>query len=410
MTLLPIQTAAASNTEPNTWEVTEPGYVSATRSFYEALPTISAFDRVFERDEYLALPNNWLACVTDVVASSEAVGAGRYKAVNLAGASAISAVSNELGGLEFPFSFGGDGARFAVHPDDARLVADTLSKTTRWVSDQLGLELRVGMIPIKEIRDAGKDVLVALYGESGSAKFALFSGGGFEWAEGELKGGRFSLAKGSIGDRPDLTGLSCQWGPMTSRNAQILSVIVKPFGGDDDKAYLGIVKGVLRLIDRLGGQSPVPEGGPEVKWPEGSIELVARVSSDRGPLWLRKLWATGTTLLYWVFFKVGMKIGGYDANKYRRSVATNSDFRKYDDGLYLTLDCSTELATAITTLLESAFKSRAARYGVFMQRRALLTCIVPSAADGKHVHFLDGEGGGYVAATKNMKDLFVNQN
>ena len=88
-----------------------------------------------------------------------------------------------------------------------------------------------------------------------------------------------------------------------------------------------------------------------MKWPESSIELVARVSSDRGPLWLRKLWATGTTLLYWVFFKVGMKIGRYDANKYRRAVATNSDFRKYDDGLYLTLDCSPELSTAITTPL-----------------------------------------------------------
>ena len=381
-------------------------YGSATRAFYGVLPTIVAFDQVLERDAYLALPSDWLVCLTDVVASGKAVGAGRYKAVNLAGASAISAVSNEFGGLEFPFSFGGDGARFAVHPSDARLAADTLSKTSRWVFDQLKLELRVGMIPVRTIRDAGNDVLVARYGESASAQFALFMGGGVEWGESELKHGRFSLPKGSAGDRPNLTGLSCQWGPMVSKNAQILSVIVKPFKGNNDETFLKVVKGVLSLVERFGGQSPMPESGPEVRWPESGLDLAARLLSGRGPLWLRKFTVVGTTLLYWIFFKFGLKIGRYDANKYRRAVAVNSDFRKYDDGLYLTLECSSELAVAITTLLESASKSRAAKFGVFAQRRALLTCVVPSAADGKHVHFLDGEGGGYVAAAEKMKDQF----
>jgi hypothetical protein len=398
--------AATINQELVASEAFADGYGGATRAYYGALPTMVAFDQVLERDAYLALPSDWLVCVTDVVASGKEVGAGRYKAVNLAGASAISAVSNELGGLEFPFSFGGDGARFVVHPSDARLVADTLSRTSRWVSDQLKLELRIGMIPVRAIRDAGNDVLVARHGESASAQFALFMGGGIEWAESELKHGRFSLSKGSTGDRPNLTGLSCQWGPMVSKNAQILSVIVKPFEGDGDEAFLEVVKGVLSSVERLGGQSPVPESGPKVRWSESGIDLAARLSSGRGPLWLRKFSVVGATFLYWIFFKFGMKLGRYDANKYRRAVAVNSDFRKYDDGLYLTLDCSSELAVAITTLLESASKSRAAKCGVFAQRRALLTCVVPSAADGKHVHFLDGEGGGYVAAAEKMKDQF----
>ena len=379
---------------------------SATRAFYEAFPLIAAFDQALQRDSYLALPNDWLVCVTDVVASGEAVGAGRYKAVNLAGAAAISAVSNEIGGLEFPFSFGGDGSRFAVHPDDANRVAETLSTTSRWVFDELKLELRVGMIPIRAIRDAGKDVLVARNGTSGSAQFALFAGGGIEWAERELKRDRFAIQKGPVGSRPNLSGLSCQWGAMTPRNDQILSVIVKPVEDDNDKSFQETIRSLLRLIDRLGGANPVPESGPEVRWPKSSIDLVARVSRDRGPLWFRRALAASRTFLYWSFFKVGMKLGRYDANKYRREVATNTDFRKFDDGLYLTLDCSPELAAAIAELLDSASRSGAVEYGVFSQRRALLTCVVPSALDGKHVHFLDGEGGGYVAAARMMNKQF----
>ncbi len=383
--------------------------ISATRTFYDSLPVISAFGQALERTAYLALPSSWYVCVTDVVASSEAADAGRYKAVNLAGASAISAVSNEIGGLEFPFSFGGDGSRFAVHPDDTSLVAGTLSRTSRWVLDQLSLELRVGMIPVRAIRDAGKEVLVARYGASGTAPFALFAGGGIEWAENELKLGRFSIPKGAVGDRPNLTGLSCQWGPMAARNAEVLSIIVKPIDGAENESFLETIKSLLQLIERLGGQSPVPESGPEVRWPKNSIELVARVSADHRPLWLRKLSATGRTLLYWIFFKAGMKLGGHDANQYRKAVASNTDFRKFDDGLYLTLDCSSELSIAISELLESAAKSGGVKYGVFSQQRALLTCVVLSADDGKHVHFLDGEGGGYVAAAKKMKDKFSTQ-
>ena len=36
----------------------------------------------------------------------------------MAGASVIAAVTNALEGREFPFVFGGDGASFAVSPDD----------------------------------------------------------------------------------------------------------------------------------------------------------------------------------------------------------------------------------------------------------------------------------------------------
>ena len=83
-------------------------------SFYEDLPSFSKFDEVVENERYHPLPDDWFVGVTDVINSTGAIAEGRYKMVNMAGASVISAVTNELGGAPFPFVFGGDGAGFAA--------------------------------------------------------------------------------------------------------------------------------------------------------------------------------------------------------------------------------------------------------------------------------------------------------
>ena len=63
---------------------------------------------------YSPLPDDWTIGVADIVESTKAIANQRYKAVNMAGAAVIAAVTNALEGREFPFVFGGDGASFAV--------------------------------------------------------------------------------------------------------------------------------------------------------------------------------------------------------------------------------------------------------------------------------------------------------
>ena len=67
---------------------------------------------------YTPLPPDWSIGVADIVQSTKAIAENRYKAVNMAGAAVIAAVTNALGNREFPFVFGGDGASFAVSPGD----------------------------------------------------------------------------------------------------------------------------------------------------------------------------------------------------------------------------------------------------------------------------------------------------
>ena len=98
--------------------------------------------------------------------STKAIADARYKAVNMAGASVIAAVANALEGREFPFVFGGDGASFAVSPDDLDRTREAMAATATWVEESLDLVMRVALVPVTAVRAQGLDVRVARFGPS----------------------------------------------------------------------------------------------------------------------------------------------------------------------------------------------------------------------------------------------------
>src|ERR1041385_6292348 len=106
-----------------------------TESFYAGVPVFRGFRGLMEPARYLPLPADWTVGIADIVQSTKAIAEQRYKAVNMAGAAVIASVTNALGGREFPFVFGGDGASFAVSPEDLAPAREALSATARWVQD-----------------------------------------------------------------------------------------------------------------------------------------------------------------------------------------------------------------------------------------------------------------------------------
>jgi len=305
--------------------------------------------------------------------------------------------------MSFPFAFCGDGAQFAVPGDSADATRKAMRQTTAWVRDELGLELRAALVPVHEIRAAGCDVGVARYSASSAVDYAMFTGGGMNWVEAELKAGRVALEVASDDAPPDLSGLSCQWGAVRSRNGDILSIIVQPKGAEPSPAYIDTVKRLLAALDKEDRISPVPAQGPDLTWPKGSVGLMSRVVRGTAPLAMRHLRTAGQTILLWLLFRFQIRLGEFDPAHYRKMVSANTDFQKYDDGLYLTVDCSEAVAQEIESLLTAAAAEGALTFGLHRQKEALLTCIVPSIATDSHLHFLDGAGGGYAAAAAQLR-------
>ena len=364
-----------------------------------------AFERVLDADVFVpAGVGDWLG-MTDVVGSTAAIARGGYKAVNMAGAAVISALINRFPGGRIPFVFGGDGASFVVDETQADAAREVLAATATWVAEELGLPLRAALVPVSAIREAGLDLRVAWYMASRNVTYAMLSGGGVEWAEREMKAGRFAIAPAPAGARPNLEGLSCRWQPLESRNGRIASLIVRPSGTRDAATFAAVVRDVLHIVEtgEKDAGTPVTTEGLKFRWPPAGLSLEARSLDPGRSLLRRKAGLVGFTLFAYLLFKLGIKAGRFDPARYRREVAQNSDFRKFDDGLRMTIDCSPDTLSRIEQRLAEAAAAGIVEFGLHSQSAALMTCIVPSAIASDHMHFVDGAGGGYARAAEAMK-------
>jgi hypothetical protein len=378
---------------------------NGTDSFYGTIPVFRGFASLMDPKLYSPLPDDWSIGVADIVESTRAIANQRYKAVNMAGASVIAAVTNALEGREFPFVFGGDGASFAVAPHDLDLAREALAATAAWVREDLDLVMRVALVPVSAVRAQGLDVRVARFGASPNVSYAMFSGGGLGWADAAMKRGEFAVDAAAPGTQPDLSGLSCRFEEIPSTRGLILSVLAVPARGADQNAFRKVIEEVIHLVERSPDAGrPVPADGPPLKWPPAGVEFEARAARG-GSLLKRRTVVLAVTLWAYVVMRFGIKVGNFVPRIYRRQVVENSDFRKYDDGLRMILDCTPELEAALTQRLAKAASNGIVRYGLHRQDAAMMTCFVPSVMRADHVHFIDGARGGYASAATALKAM-----
>ena len=85
-----------------------------TNNFYSDIESFTQFSRVTDTKQHTEIPDDWDIIITDVIGSTNAIKAGRYKDVNLVGAACIAAITNVDKSIAIPFVFGGDGATFAT--------------------------------------------------------------------------------------------------------------------------------------------------------------------------------------------------------------------------------------------------------------------------------------------------------
>jgi hypothetical protein len=376
-----------------------------TDIFYGAIPVFRGFGRLMDPAMYSPLPDDWTVGVADIVESTKAIANQRYKAVNMAGAAVIAAVTNALQGREFPFVFGGDGASFAVAPGDLARAREALAATAVWVREDLDLVMRVALVPVRNIRAQGLDVRVARFGPSANLSYAMFSGGGLGWADAAMKRGEFAVPAAPPGSQPDLSGLSCRFEEIPATRGLILSVLVVPAKDADPRAFRKVIEDIIRLVEESPEAGrPVPSSGPPLRWPPAGLEYEAR-ATQRGPLLKRRAVVLAFTLWAYVVMRFGIKVGNFVPKNYVRQVVENSDFRKYDDGLRMILDCTMDLERALAELLAKAASEKIVRYGLHRQDAAMMTCFAPSVMRSDHVHFIDGARGGYASAATALKAM-----
>ena len=374
--------------------------------FYTSLVPVLRFRHLAEIERYDPVPDDTTLFLADVVGSTAAIETGRYKEVNVAAAAVIAAIRNALADRDLAFSFGGDGASFVLGAEHAALGRRTLAATVRWAADELGLDLRAAAVPVADIRQSGHDLLVARFAVSADLSYAMFAGGGLAWAETRMKDGAYAIAADEGAGGLDLSGLSCRFARLPSRNGVILSVIVVPNSRRQTAAFSQIVVELLDLAaHRHIDVRPVPDGAPKVEWSLERFVLETKTAAAKaGGRRLASILGSGIrNAVAHYTMRTGRRIGGFDPKRYLTEVVQNTDFRKFDDGLRMTVDCSVDTADEIEALLSAGRSKGQVDYGTHRQDAAMLTCFVPSPKSSDHVHFVDGAAGGYALAAQALK-------
>lgn len=373
--------------------------------FYARLPPVERFERLVEDAAYTPLPSDWAVVLTDVVGSTEAVRAGRYREVNYVGAASIAAVLNASGRADLPFVFGGDGATLVVPPEhlDAGLAA--LAALQGHARDRLGLGLRVGTVPLAAVRAAGHEVAVARYQASENYAQALFRGTGLGWAEAQVKDPATaerwaSHASPRDGDGDPYEGLECRWQDVRSPRGETVSLLVEAVGDDRDATYrevLGLLGDVYGddsahpvALDRLRLAATPAKFGPEVR-----LRHPGRRLRQRATLWALNV--VGRVLL-----RFGIETSETDWERYPRLFRASTDYRKFDGVLRMVLAGGADERARLESALEAMYEAGRLAYGLHVSDRAVLTCLVYRRM-GQQVHFVDGAGGGYTSAAVGFK-------
>ncbi len=378
----------------------------SSKDFYHQIPSFKDFLGLSKNSNYRQVPEDWAVIIADVAGSTKAIQAGQYKTVNMVGASTIASVVNALGDRDIPFVFGGDGSTIVIPMAHLGRVKRALQYTQKNSQDQFGLQLRIGIVPHKDLLAAGFAVRMARYQLAPSVHQAFFKGNGLSQAEKWVKGGQYALEP-VTDEKLDFDphdGLSCRWAPLKNVRGMMLSILIKM---NDVKASVDLLKDILQEIDsvvNLDHQDSHP-----IKIEKLHIENIGKaVDLETKTIRAIPLWSRLRIFLFFLVVraldKKWIKSKRFSMSNYKMSLQRNSDFRKFDETLRMVIDCTPEMRNQIDQLLKRHADRQEIYYGLFASETALMTCFVQGTEDSEHVHFIDGGDGGYAMAAVAMKE------
>ena len=376
---------------------------------YAIIPSFRKYSDLTLDKNYVRLPSDWFVIVTDIVGSTGYIEQGRYRDVSTVGAMGIAAVRNALPKQgEFPFAFGGDGASLLVRPDQHEAATTALLALQRLVHKNYGMKLRVGSVRIAELERQRVCVEVARYEIAAGMCIAMFRGGGLALADKIVKSiGRLEPTEQSKECIPCLDGLSCRWEKIPSRNGCILAILVMNNNANEIAGYAS----VLKRIDAMLNEDHNPVNIESATYKSASEMIKDEVRMHQSP-WTRSFCSRAIEIFLCIIlfrWKLCQRGIFFDVASYVEDMRTHADYRKFDDMIRMVVDCTEEQADSIEEMLRDFYENgRHIFYGMQRSKNALITCMLEDISPGHHIHFVDGDLGGYAVAAKTLKKQLEN--
>ncbi|HBQ58504.1 MAG TPA: hypothetical protein DD671_02480, partial [Balneolaceae bacterium] len=306
-----------------------------------------------------------------------------------------------------PYLFGGDDSLIALPNEDIQTVKGIMAFCRKAVSDAYGLEMAVGLLSIKELREKGHDVRVARLRLSEILDQTIFWGSGVTFAEDYIK--EHDTLKDVEPIEADFSGLECRWSQVPSDKDEVAAYIIQAFG-DNEQDSVEIYEECFRKIDSIYGSEesfhPIREEALQMTANPLSLGIEWKLRTQP-PTIIKKIKHAAMmvfqliTGLYLMKFK--KKTSATNWGDYKPDLVRHADYKKFGDGLRFVATGTVQQRMDLTTFLDEMFQKRKLAYGVHPSFAAMVTCYVRSY-QSNHIHFVDGTDGGYAKASQELKN------
>lgn len=377
-------------------------------TFYHNMPAMTHIREITDLSKYRDVPDDWWIAITDVRGSTAAIQRGEYKSVNSVAAATITAVLNAIPDVDVPFLFGGDGASIVVPPTVRAKTADALVAVQNLSKQHFNLELRIGMVSVKDIRVGGYNVKVGKIYISDNFHQPVFTGGGLDYADGLIKTPETSKKYGIVarGDEAaDFSGFECRWSKHPAARGEVLSLLIKAIGGNTERHHTIYTQVLDEIHDIYGDASDRHPINVQ------QMRVATNLKQYRNELAFKNPTFTWRDMLILMFWAIGGFLLWKYVNKiwdtYRVTVHESTDHEKFDDMLRMTISGTAQQRQQLRDYLQIWNDAGQLVYGMHNADHSLMTCIVWDRF-GRQVHFVDADKGGYAMAAKELKAQLKN--
>jgi predicted nucleotidyltransferase len=370
----------------------------SSSDFYANVRGVDDFRAIGDDRYYQKVPSDWYVVATDIEESTKAINDGKYKDVNMVGALTIIAILNLKPSIDIPFVFGGDGAFLLIPPSMANISRQALLAVQKIAFEAYNLSLRISLIPIKDIYQQNKKIEIAKYIVSPHYSQAIIKGGGLEYCDMLLKSTAIYHITDTLdsGYEVDLTGLECRWQSIKSPKEISASVLIK---AKDDRYYTDILANLNNILGTKAQRHPITVENMRLALDNKNLNTEASIYTQN--IVLKQLLLIKIKAIN-IVGKILMSLGIDEWANYKSHIVSTTDTEKFDDMLRMVVSCDKEQIKQLKNYLQDEYLKHHLVYGLHESDSSLMTCLI-FERHGKHIHFVDANGGGYAMSAKMLK-------
>lgn len=385
--------------------------------FYTQIKGFKNFSDFTRLEKYTDLPQEWIVVVADIQNSTDAIQKGLYKEVNSISTATVAVVLNATKPLNIPYIFGGDGATFCIPPSKKESTHSALITVKKLANESFDLDMRIGMVPMRLIREQGYEVSIGKYQPSEHFQQAMFQGNGLDYAVSLIKnpvlGYAYQLDEKIIELKGDFRGFECRWSEIPSSHEETVTLIVQTIEEDKECRKLTYDRVFQKIVEIYGDEQqhhPLRQENLNLTLSLTKLSSEARIRTAFQGVYTQFKYLFKLLFLAFVgkyLMTKNIQTESVNWGEYKQRLIANTDYRKFDEVLRMVMSGTKLQRKKLIEFLDKLHNEKKIIFGLQPSPSAIITCMVFNY-DTEHIHFLDGSNGGYSIAAKNMKKQFNN--